>query len=231
LLGSVLKPFFLLAKPIKKTGYLCLKEGKHMNPRKVSVSKSSDLPDDYLKMICEVFDSNFEMGLKIFNEKRKDSFFKAKGAIYTQEIHLSVSLVSKNALAAETLYASCDFDPKASSPSAEELLSACVDAIGSIFNTLLDEKKPKQIHEFAEGLPEILDQLPVHWTPLESNKREVFVRFDRANPLLETLTEQWLKENDPKWTESEEKTQKKMEDLFFTGPKTQLSKRSSGNHS
>ncbi|MFZ9594805.1 MAG: hypothetical protein ACO3A2_01870 [Bdellovibrionia bacterium] len=200
-----------------------------MNPRKMSVSKSSDLPEDYLKMISDVFHSHFEFGLKLYQQKRKDAFFKAQGAIYTQEICLSVSLVSKGSLAAETVYASCDFDPKASAPTAEELLSACVDAIGSVFNTLLDEKKPDQITELAEGSQEVLDPLPVHWTATEINKREIYIRFDRANPLIETLTEEWLKKNDPTWSESEKKTQKEMENLFFTGPKSPSSSKTSGN--
>ncbi|MEK6704444.1 MAG: hypothetical protein AABZ06_01520, partial [Bdellovibrionota bacterium] len=117
-------------------------------PINQSISKPplpSKLPPDYLKMVADVFEKNFDHGLKEYSsQKATPSHFETHGEIYPDEIIISVSLVAKGHLAATTIYASSDFDPKASAPSAEDLLSSCVDAIGSVYIGLLSPEKITQ---------------------------------------------------------------------------------------
>jgi hypothetical protein len=189
-----------------------------MENRKISQSKPSPLPTDYLKMVTEVLQSHFESALKVYAGYCPDSQFVVQGAVCSNEIKVAASLVSKGKLTASTVYASCDFDPKASAPTAQELLSACVDSIGTVFGTLLDETHPEIIALLAEDSAAILEQVPSLWTPMETNQREIFIRFDRANPLLEGLADEWLNKNDPELAQLENETENEVKKLFFTGP-------------
>jgi hypothetical protein len=54
---------------------------------------------------------------------------------------------------------------------------------------------------------------------MEANQREIFIRFDRANPMLEKIADEWLNKNDPELAQLEKETEEEVKDLFFTGPK------------
>ena len=190
-----------------------------MENRKTSQSKPSPLPADYLKMVTEVFHAHFDAALKIYEQTRPHSHFRVRGAVCSNEIWIAVSLVSEGKLSAANVYASCDFDPKASAPTAQELLSACVDSIGTVFGTLLDETHPETIALLAEDSSTILDHVPTVWAPMEANQREIFIRFDRVNPLLEGLADEWLNKNDPELAELENETENEVKKLFITGPR------------
>lgn len=190
-----------------------------MENRKKSVSKPSPLPTDYLKMVTEVFHAHFDAALKLYNENRPQSQFTVRGAICSDEIWVGVSLVTEGKLSASTVYASCDFDPKASAPTAQELLSACVDSIATVFGTLLDETQPETIALLAEDSAAILEQVPSVWTTMEANQREIFIRFDRANPVLEGMADEWLNKNDPELARLEDETENEVKKLFITGPR------------
>src|SRR4051812_7893388 len=98
-----------------------------MERRKAPITKPSSLPVDYIKMVSEVFTSHFESGLKVYEKLRPHSNFEVQGEVGTTEIVVGVSLISEGQLSATTVYASTDFDPKANAPTAQDLLSACVD--------------------------------------------------------------------------------------------------------
>jgi hypothetical protein len=190
-----------------------------MENRKTSQSKPSPLPTDYLNMVTEVFHAHFDAALKIYEQNRPGSHFTARGAVCSNEIWIAVSLVSEGKLSGATVYASCDFDPKASAPTAQELLSACVDSIGTVFGTILDEERPETIVLLTQDSSAILDQMPAVWTPMEANQREIFIRFDRSNPLLEGLADEWLNKNDSSLAELENETENEIKKLFVTGPR------------
>lgn len=180
---------------------------------------TSPLPVDYLRMVQELFTSHFDEGLKAFSKLKAEPRFEATGAIYPDEVVLSVSLGNEGVLAATTVHASCDFDPKASAPTVQDLLGACVDAVGGVFGELLDPKKPERLEQLADESLAALEDIPYDWTALEVEKRKVYLKVDKSNPSLDQMTEDWLAKNDPKYAEREEEEQKETEKLFFTGPK------------
>ncbi|OFZ21975.1 MAG: hypothetical protein A2X94_16085 [Bdellovibrionales bacterium GWB1_55_8] len=191
-----------------------------MDRRKNTPSKSSPLPVDFTRMVTDVFISNFDGGIKILQEiKSTPANFLAQGNIYSDEILLVVSLTLSGQLSATTVYASCDFDPKASSPSVEDLLGACVDGIGSIFSQLLSHTNRKKLEQVADESLAALDGLPFEWTPVEVERQRIFLRIDRANPNLEKMADDWLRAHDPEMREIEAEEEKETEDLFVTGPK------------
>jgi len=191
-----------------------------MERRKITAFKSSPLPKDYLKMVCEVFTNHFDQGLLAFNKIRPNSQFEATGAVYSDEIILGVSLVTEGQLSATTIYGSCDFDSKASSPGVEEILAACVDAIGSLFGLLLSPESPEKLEQLAsDTLSTLQDDVPFEWTGVDSNKRKVFLRIDKSNPLVDAMADSWLAKHDPESQKAQFEEEKETENLFVTGPK------------
>jgi hypothetical protein len=191
-----------------------------MENRKGSVGRSSELPADYLKMVSEVFNTNFDLGLKeITKLTGSKAWFEASGSIYPDEIILCLSILQEDKIAATSVYASCDFDPKASSPTLEDLLAACVDALGTLCGELLDPTKSEQISRISEDSLSSLENVPFHWTPFDVNRRKVFLKIDKANPNLDQAADQWLAQHDPHFKEQQEQEEKETEELFFTGPK------------
>src|SRR4051794_22159178 len=101
-----------------------------MERRKTSTIKPTPLPVDYLRMVSTVFTTNFDAPLKAFAKlKEQPVRFEASGNVYGDKIVLCVSLHTAGELAATSVYASSDFDPKASSPTVQDLLGACVDGL------------------------------------------------------------------------------------------------------
>jgi hypothetical protein len=190
-----------------------------MDFRHEQTSKPAQLPVDYLKMVSEIFTTNFDAGLKALAEIRPNPHFQADGIIAQKEIVLSVSLMHGQEMAATTLYASADFDPKASSPTAEELLSACVDAIGSVLAVILDPEDKRRLEQVAADTLSSLENVPFEWTAMEINRRRVYVKIDKSNPTLERLADDWLAKHDPEQRKNEEEEHSETEKLLFTGPK------------
>lgn len=168
-----------------------------MEKRKPSPSKSSALPLDYLKMVQEVFSTHFEAGLKILAQTAKKPKFKASGAIFAEEVLLSVSVLAEDRMACVTVHASSDFDPTASSPTAETLLAACVDALASLYSELLSPDHPEKIALLADHSLSSLENVPFMWTAMDVNKRKIFLKIDKSNPDLEQMADEWLEKNDP----------------------------------
>ena len=127
-----------------------------METRKIHETPFSPIPSDYAKLVNDVFTTNFDAGLKALEKATRGKFhFSATGRIYASEVILCVSLLEENQLAATSVYASCDFDSKASSPTIEDLLSAGVDAAGAVFGELLEPANPrksKRSHAHADSV-------------------------------------------------------------------------------
>ncbi len=190
-----------------------------MEQRKQFTAKPSSLPKDYLQMVSDTFSVHFDEGLKIYSQSKKNPHFRARGEIFPDEILLAVSLLAENQISGTTVYASSDFDPKASAPILEDLLSACVDAIGSIFGQLLDPTHPEAITLLAEEPHSALQELPLLWTSIESDGKRIFIKIDQSNPLLDDAANEWLSKHDPEFLEREAEEQKETENLFVTGPR------------
>lgn len=188
--------------------------------RKGSPLRSSPLPADFLKMVSQVFAANFDTGLKKMSELLKaETRFKAHGNVFADEVVLSVSLLTEGQMAATTVHASCDFDPKASSPTIEDLLNASVDAIGSLFAQLLVENNQTKLEQLASESLSALENVPFEWTPVQVEKRKVFLKIDKSNPELDQMADDWLKKHDPEFEKRQQEEQKETENLFVTGPK------------
>lgn len=204
--------------------------------------KSTPLPVDYVRMAREVFTNHFEALLKECAEKCKDealarATFEIQGAIYTDEILFSVSLTESSRVAATTIHTSCEFDPKASAPNAQDILGACVDASSELFTSILDpsasiEKLGSLLNDSLGALiensaiksddpnvPVKKTVLPVEWTSIEANRMKIFLRVDKSNLVLEKQAEDWLEKNDPDYEAQKAAEQKETEKLFVAGPK------------
>ncbi|MBL7716182.1 MAG: hypothetical protein JNL01_12025 [Bdellovibrionales bacterium] len=187
--------------------------------RNRSQGKSAGVPVTYLKMVTEVFTNNFSSGLKRLDQVKKGSKFVACGEIFHNEIVLSMSITHPNELAATTAFASIDFDPKASSPKAEECLSACVDALGGVMQHLLIQSSDQQIEALAEESLAALEEVPFEWTLLEIERFKVYIKLDKSNPELDNMADDWLKKNDPNLKQWEDEQEEETKALFVTGPK------------
>jgi hypothetical protein len=120
-------------------------------------------------------------------------------------------------LGATTVHVSCDFDPRASQPTAEELLTQALDVGAGVFGALFQEGQEEALARLAEGSLASLEEVPFDWTEVEHQRRKVFVRVDKSNPDLERMTEQWLDQNDPDRKQKRQDEQKESEDLFVVG--------------
>jgi hypothetical protein len=187
--------------------------------RKASPSTHSGLPQDYTKMLQDVLSANFAHELEAFKMTSPPEF-RASGEIYSDEVVLHLSLLETGKLAATTVHASSDFDPKASSPTVEDLLAICVDAAGDLFSALF------QLQPDAEGTPAILSSslaslgaAPLAWTEVEVQKRKLFVKVDKSNPVLDQAADDWLAKNDPEFIEREKAELEASESLFVVPKK------------
>lgn len=182
------------------------------------LARAAELPADFTAIVKEVFTTNFAEGMKLLEKIQKtENTFSVRGAIYADEIVLGVSLVSEGVIAATTIFCSVDFDPKASSPSAQDVLNICVDAVGSLYATLLDPAFPNRIEQLAGGTLSSLEEIPLEWTKIEFENRRVWLLVDKSNPTLDEMTDRWLAENDPDAELEEEEYEEETSELFMTG--------------
>lgn len=190
-----------------------------MEKRKPTNTRPSPLPADYLRMVTEVFSANFDEGLKkIAKLTGNDAHFEASGSVFPSEVVVCVTLIHGDSLSATTIYASSDFDPKASSPTIQDLLALCIDAVGSVFHPLLNPKKSEALEDLVAATLSTLEDVPFDWTPVDVDKRRIFVKIDKANPKLERMADEWLAKNDPEHQAREELERGETEKLFVTGP-------------
>jgi hypothetical protein len=185
-----------------------------------ALGKSNPIPLDYVKLVSEVFRTNFDAGLKAYDQLHsRRSAFHVSGAIYVDEIVLAVTLSSEDQIVATTVYGSAEYDPVASSPTAQDLLAACVDAIGTVYAGLLDPLDKAQLEALGTESLSALDKVPFDWTKVEVERFRIHVKLDKSNPQLESLADQWLDKNDPGRREREQREHEETEALFVTGPK------------
>ncbi len=178
--------------------------------------KGVELPVQYRKMVAQVMTEHFQEGLRMLSEHLKGPLFSVQGGVYSDEVLLAVSLISEGEVAATTVYASADFDPRASTPTAEELLSLCVDGVGSVLSSLLDPENPDRIAQVAEKSLGALEEIPFEWTEAKMGKRKIYVKVDKANPALEKMTDEWLAQNDPEHEKRQREDEAEAEKLFVT---------------
>jgi hypothetical protein len=169
---------------------------------------ASDLPVDYLRLVEQTLTQALEPGLIEMRKTHPVSEFAAGGAIYADEVLLAITLShGVSNLSATTLYASADFNPLADKPGLEATLSACLDAVGTIFEYYLDTAYPERITQLGHHSLSALEEAPFEWTAFEPSseaevKVAVHVKMDKSNPQLDSLTEKWLMENDPHYKEN-----------------------------
>ena len=155
-------------------------------------------------MVVEVFHANFDAGLKLIEKNSGNkTAFEARAEVFSNEVVLAVTLAQAGKLAATTVYASCDFDPQASAPTVQDLLSACVDAAGTFFGNHMDGSV--RTEQLLDQSVSALEDAPFDWTPVQIEKFQIFLRVDKSNPGLENLADDWLAKNDPLETAAEER--------------------------
>jgi hypothetical protein len=182
---------------------------------------ASPLPSDYLKMVSEVFTTNFDDALKALEKlTQNEPSFEASGAVYPNEAVLSVTLIVGEQLSSTTVHASSDYDPKASAPTIQDILGVLVDGIAGVFQPLLDPENHDTLASLVSSSASALENVPFEWSKLEVEHRKIYVKIDKSNPKLENLADEWLKKNDPLVSQEIEEEEKETENLFVTGPKT-----------
>lgn len=191
-----------------------------METRKPHTGKFSELPKDYVKMVNEVLTTNFDEGLQALRKLHSQKVsFSTFGRIDASEITLCVSLLIEGQLAATTVHASCNYDPKASSPTVQDLLGACVDAVGSLFGQLLDPKDEAMLEQVSTQSLSAMKDIPFEWTPITLDRTKVYLLVDKSNPVIDKMAEEWLEKNDPELKRIREQEHEETEALFVTGPK------------
>lgn len=186
-----------------------------MESRKSDRQKPNLLPPDFLKMVCEVSTTAFAEFLKEAEAQGQSLHFECNGAIFKEELILSLSLCQKDRLGATTVSISSDFDPKASAPKAEDLLALCVDAAGEVLQTIVEH--PKNRESLLDASLSAFEDIPFEWTPMEIQKRRLYVKVDRSNPKLDLLADDWLQEHDPLLQAEAQKEEEETKSLFITG--------------
>ncbi len=176
------------------------------------VTRYSDLPVDFLKLVVEVFTANFDSFLKKLKEQKPSTRFTASGRIYGDEIILCLTVGFKGELGSTTLRASIDYDKQASHPAVPDLLNSAVDALGHSLTDLSQTIEP-----WFESSLSNFESAPYEWTAVEVENRKVFIKIDKTNPDLDKMTEDWLKKNDPQYKKNLEKEHEEVEALFVTG--------------
>jgi hypothetical protein len=168
------------------------------------------LPVDFVRLVEETLTQGLEEGLTSIREIHPESKFHAGGAIYENEILLAITLSQgPSQISATTVFGSADYDPNAEKPALVEILSACLDAAGSVFQHYLDPEYPERITQIADQSLSALEEAPFQWSsirPENHPKIEVHVKIDKSNPVLDALTEDWLRKNDPNYREEAEKS-------------------------
>lgn len=159
--------------------------------------KATSLPKDYLKLVGEIFAENFKPNLEALGKIVSPPRVRVHGNLYPDEIVLSVSIIFEKQMAGLTLHASTDFDPKATSPKAEDLLAVCMDTLGDAFATLFDAGDVTALKALVLEKSDENHPLPIQWSEVENGKRRLYIKFDRSNPELEQMAEDWLNANDP----------------------------------
>ncbi len=165
---------------------------------------AADLPVDYLRIVESTLSTALAEGLIEMRKIHPISEFKANGAIYGDEVLLTITLFhGENNLSATTVYLSADFNPMRERPTLEDVLAACLDAAGATYEYYLDAKNPTMIEQLSYHSLSALEEAPFDWSPLakvaEIKKIPVWVKMDKSNPILENLAEKWLIENDPEY--------------------------------
>lgn len=185
-----------------------------------SASKHSELPPDYIKMVNEVFATNFDEGLKALKQfNPAQAYFSTTGRIYVDEIVVCVTLLHEGQMAATSVYGSCDYDPKASSPTIQDLLAACVDSIGAVYGQLLSPETPEVLERLTNESLSALENIPFEWTEFKLERHKVYLKVDKANPEIDKMADDWLEKHDPELRTEHEDEEKETEKLFVTGPK------------
>ncbi len=192
--------------------------------RKITASakpeiKTTDLPYDYLKLVEQTLNQAMLKGLEEIRKIHPDSAFQVNGALFSDEVLITVTLShgEKN-IAATTVHASADFNPDhtliSSNPIGlddhpgstplERVLGACVDAATTVFDFYLDPSDPEKIVQLANHSLGSLEEAPFEWTIIEKTDPKVWVKMDKSNPKLEKLADEWLNRHDPDFKENEE---------------------------
>ena len=157
-----------------------------MDRRKDTPLTSVNLPKDYLKLVEDLFNKNFNKNLNI--EKGSKEKFIVQGEVYPDELVLIVALKNPGTLRMTTCYASVDYPPptvtsKASSEMVQKGVNMCVDAVASFFNTFFTDGRPVDYDlEYRQG-----------WTPVEIEKNvRVYLKINRDNPELDAQADEFL---------------------------------------
>lgn len=180
-----------------------------------SLHKPSDLPVDYLRLVEETLTNTFEKGLKELEKHQKVNKFSAWGAVYSDEILLTATLYhGPEQLAATTFYASVDYTPGQEKPTLELLLSTCLDGVGGAIDFFLNPENPERIEQIAGGNLGLVEEAPFDWCPEDFDGIKVYVKMDKTNPLLEGLTEEWLRKHDPTYRKNKAEDAAEAEEFF-----------------
>ena len=185
-------------------------ERRKLTPSQRPDVKTTELPFDYLRLVEQTVTQAMLKGLEEIKKTHPVSEFYADGAIFSDEVVLTLTLShGAQNLSATTVHASTDYEPGADptiSPGValEKILGACVDAASAIFDYYLDPKSPIKIAQIADHSLGSLEEAPFDWTLIEKTQPPVWVKMYKTNPKLESLADDWLNKPDPEFVKQSE---------------------------
>lgn len=150
-------------------------------------SNPSELPKEFIKKVADLFNEQFA-------NERSEADFHIFGNIYPQEVILCVSLCELNRLQAGSIYTSVDV-PKdvANAPDkVTEFLKHCVDLSASWFAQCFEEYPSRGL----DGVLESISELERQWQMLDWENCEIYVRVDKTNHALESVTDKFLSDSE-----------------------------------
>lgn len=166
----------------------------NLTPRLATSVKSTDVPQEFLAKVKDVFEKQFEIEAGLGE-------FLAEGRIFPDEVVLRIGYLEKGRLKQINFEASMDIKKAKLSDSEGEgqdstmaRLYTLIDVLGSLMEEYFD----------ADQNEEEMD-LPLHWREYEFENEKVFLQHSTVNTRLEEeadrilgiLTDELLKEAKP----------------------------------
>lgn len=150
-------------------------------------SNPSEIPKEFIKKVGDLFNEQFA-------EERGEGEFFVYGSIYPEEVILCICLSELNRLQAGSIYTSVNV-PKNISEAPEKVtdfLKHCVDLSASWFAQCFEEHKGKTL----DGVVAAISELDRQWQMLEWENCEIYVRVDKTNHALESVTDKFLADSE-----------------------------------
>jgi len=161
-------------------------ESEALQPRRRQVKVPQSLPTDFIKNIAKLFNDQFK-------KEKGGASFSIYGGLYNDEALLCISLAEAGKLLAASLYFSADLGKSVAVKPEQvtNLLKSMVDLAASWFAQSFTGRETTGL----EAILEALEDLERGWQKVKWEKRDIYVKVNRANQTLEAAADRILRES------------------------------------